>query len=208
MSLADAVEAVIDAATLVTTLREDVVVKRLITAFQATNFAKFDPEELLSELTDIANDAAFDSNGFPLDSSEGIAEAAQHRFKLQALRDRLIALNQRLRESMSKASRTYRLAMVYLRQHETVRALTIKAQDDVVFAALREIADAQENMKLVMDSVKDTLSSVDDKTRTLDAWFSLHKQYVFMTANRGPKGDGDEETSGQTPRRLGQSRRH
>ena len=201
--LTAASEEVIEATTVVVALREDGVIKRLITAFQAANFAKFDPESLLEELNDVANDAAFDGEGFPLDSSEGIADAAKHRFKLQALRDRLIGINKKLREAMAKVGRTYRLTMVHLRQHEVIKTLTVKAQDDVVFAVLREIADVQDDMKLVMESVKESLSSIDDKTRTLDAWFALHKQYIFMTANRGPKADGDEETPQNTPRRLG-----
>lgn len=201
--LTAATEEVIDATTLVTAIREDVIIKRLISAFMGANFAKFDSEALLNELTDIANNAAFDGEGFPLEGTDGIKAAAKHRFKLQALRDRLISMNKKLREATSKVGRTYRLTLVYVRQNEALKSMTVKAQDDVVFAILREIADVQDNMKLVMDSVKDTLSSVDDKTRTLDAWFSLHKQYVFMTANRGPKDDGDEEAHTQTPRRLG-----
>ena len=201
--LTTATEEVIDATSIVVLLRKDLVVKRLIVAFQAANFAKFDPEALLEELNDIANDAAFDGEGFPIDSTQGISNAAKHRFKLQALRDRLISINKKLREATSKVGRTYRLTLVYLRQNEVVKTLTMKAQDDVVFAVLREIADVQDSMKLVMDSVKEALSSIDDKTRTLDAWFALHKQYVFMTANRGPKDDGNEENTPQTPRRLG-----
>jgi hypothetical protein len=198
--LDDAAEEVIDAVTVVVTLREDLVIKRLITAFRAANFAKFDPEALLDELNDIANDAAFDSEGFPLDSTDAIVAAAKHRFKLQALRDRLISITKRLREAMSKVARTYRLALVNLRQNDLLKSMTVKAQDEVVFGVLREIADVQDSMKLVKDSVQDALTSIDDKTKTLDAWFALHKQYVFMTANRGPKADGDEEA---TPRRLG-----
>ena len=197
-----ATEEVIEATTVVAVLREDAIIKRLIVAFQAANFAKFDPDALLTELNDIANNAAFDGEGFPLESTEGIKNAAKHRFKLQALRDRLISINKRLREAMAKVGRTYRLTVVHLRQHENIKSLTVKAQDDVVFAVLREIADVQDDMKLVMDSVKESLSSIDDKTRTLDAWFALHKQYVFMTANRGPKDDGNEETQAN-PRRLG-----
>ncbi len=204
-TVAKAAEEVVEATSVVQDLRGEVVINKLIAAFQLAKFAKFDPEALLEELTDIANDAAFDSEGFELDSTDGIADAVKHRFKLQALRDRLVKINQRLRESMSKIGRTYRLALVYLRQHDMVRSLTVKAQDEIAFAALREIADAQDNMKLVMDSVRDTLQSIDDKTRTLDAWFSLHKQYVFLALNRGPRSDGDEENS-KAPKRLGKSR--
>ena len=200
--LAAAVEDVIDATTIVVAVREDAVIKRLIVAFKSANFAKFDSEALLEELNDVANDAAFDGEGFPLDSTDSIVRAAKHRFKLQASRDRLISINKKLRESISKVGRTYRLTLVHLRQNEAIKSLTVKAQDDVVFAILREIADVQESMKLVVDSVKESLSSIDDKTRTLDAWFALHKQYIFMTANRGPKDD-PEETTSQTPRRLG-----
>ena len=202
--LTDASEAVLEATTSVASLRQDVVIKRLLVAFQAANFAKFDSEALLEELTSIANDAAFDSEGFPLESTDGISASVRHRFKLQAHRDRLVSINKKLRESMSKVTRTHRLAVVYLRQNEGIKSLTVKSQDDLLFAVLREIVDTQDNMKLVMDSVKESMTSIDDKTRTLDAWFALHKQYVFMTANRGPKSDGDEEeTTSRTPKRLG-----
>lgn len=202
--LQDALGEVLDSTALVVTLRNDAVLKKLITAFKAANFAKFDPEALLEEMTEIANAAAFDIDGFPLTGTDGIEAAAAHRFKLQALRDRLVALNQKLREATSKVSRTYRLATVHVRQHEALKGMTVKAQDDVAYACLREIADVQENMKLVLESAKDALMSIDDKTRTLDAWYSLHKQYVFMTANRGPKGD---EEGYQESKRIGARRR-
>lgn len=202
--LQDALGEMLDSTALVVTLRDDAVIKKLISAFKGANFAKFDPDALLEELSEIANSAAFDIDGFPLDGTDGIEAAAAHRFKLQALRDRLVALHKKLREANSKISRTYRLATVHLRQHELMKGMTVKAQDDVAYACLREIADIQENMKLVFESAKDALTSIDDKTRTLDAWYSLHKQYVFMTANRGPKGD---EEGYQESKRIGSARR-
>lgn len=208
-SLADAIDAVVAETETVALLREDMVIKQLLKSFKNAAFTHVDEPGILDELAAMAEQVTFSSKAFPLDGTAGIEQANKFRTKLQAVRERLVALDQDLRNTQVKTARVFRVGIVYLRQQDGVQGSTAKHTDDLCSVVLREIVELQETVKLLMDQVKETLSLVDGKTRSLDAWFSLHKQYVFMTANRGPRGEQethDKASKGTPAGRLGRRR--
>ena len=205
MSLSSAIEAAVTDIPLVAEIRQDMVVKNLIKAYKASTWAWFSEEDISTELVELTTSVAFDSEALPLSGTRGIKDASKARKMLSANRDRLVALNAALRKGISKTSKVLRVGRVYIRQRDDLAGMTVKHADSISEVALREIVENLETMKVLLDGVKETMTSVDNKAKMLDAWFNLHKQYVFMTANgRGPRGD--EETyraSERQSRRIG-----
>jgi len=203
--LEEALDAVIEHTAIVSEIRSDLVLRRLVKSYQKAGFAKFDEDEIGDELRDLSDRVAFDTSAFPIDAIEGIKAAASARMDLQAARDRLVSLSRKLREGISKSSRVLRVGLVYIRQRDDIKRVpTAKHKDDVANVSLREIVESYESMKLLLDEVKETLSAIDDKSKVLDAWFLLHKQYVFMSGDRGPRGEQD--TNDEARRQLGKKR--
>jgi hypothetical protein len=202
--LHQAIENIIAETEVVSEIREDPVIKKLIRMYLKAPFAQFDESTIEDELVDLSNRVAFDTQAFPIDALAGVKAAAKARMDLQAARDRLISLSRRLRSGLSKANKVLRVGQVYIRQGESLKKVsTAKHKDDIAYVALREIAESYESMKLLLDEVKETLSGIDDKSKVLDAWFLLHKQYVFMAGKRGPYGEQEthEEASSLGRRR-------
>lgn len=169
--------------------RDDVTVQALITSFKRRKRYAFDPEVLFTELRQIEIDTGF--GAFTLEGTSGIEEANEARTKVRGARSRVVTMSQWLRDVHLGASRVLRVGSVWLRTQEDMRALPAKLSDDVVILTLREIYEVVESTKVIQEQVKEALVSIDDKSRSLDAWFNLHKQYIFL--NYGKKNDGDSE---------------
>lgn len=208
VDLEAALEAALGENETVAELRGDLVVKKILKGFGAAGFVQFDEDEITEELSDLSIRVAFDSDGFPLDGMTGVKNAARARMDLQAARDRLISISRALRHGIVKTNKTLRIAQVYLRQKPAIQKVsTAKHKDEMALVALREIVEKQESMKMLLEDVRETLSGVDDKARVLDSWFALHKQYVFHTVNRGPRGEQETHKEASRPRRqLGRRR--
>lgn len=190
ISLSDAIDAAVAHTEVVSSAREDKIVSNLIKAYLKAPWAQFDAEAISEELSELSASVTFDTKAFPLDGTRGIKTARNARIELQAIRDRLVSLDRSLREGLSKTAKVLRVGLVYLRKSDVFKEKTAKHLDAIAEVCLREIVENQETMKLLLDEVKETLSTIDSKAKVLDSWFSLHKQYVFMTGmSRGPRGE-------------------
>jgi hypothetical protein len=185
-------------------LRGQVLVQQLLKAFKTSKRFQIDEGALLEELQDIANTGLVKSLRLP--GTDGLKEAAQLRFAVQGARDRVVAMNQELRSVLLAATRTYRTGLVFLRQQPQMVGLTAKATDDVVMLALFEVSECVSTVERLLVETKETLANLDDRSRVIDSWFSLHKQYVFMSLNRGPSADDDDKEPEQPARKLGRQR--
>lgn len=186
--------------------REDLDVQMLIKAFEGAAFANFDEDDIGSELADIASNVAFDSRAFALSGTGGIKQANKSRSDIQAARDRLVTMMQDLRKAKSKTAKVLRTATVFLREKDLISGSTAKQADDFCAVTLREIAYRHETIESLISQVKDTLVLIDSKSRSLDSWFTLHKQYVFITGNRGPRGEQETFDRASQGRGLGKHR--
>ena len=201
-ALEEALESMSRATTLAADLRQDLVIERMLAAFQATALGKLNYNAIQQEITAIVSNATFDTEAFPLAGTAGIDAAWKARLRLQSARDNLLDFSRSLRKAVFKTNRLLRTARVYMRQLELVSALAAKALEEITLVSLREIASVYEEAKSLLEDVNEALEAVNDKTRTLDSWFALHKQYVFLTG-------GDNRANGvdDGARRLG-TRRH
>jgi hypothetical protein len=117
-----------------------------------------------------------------------------------------MAISQKLRETKLMTHRVMRVGQVYIRQLDAVDG-TGKHMDDLCAVALREIVEHFETLTALIVDTKETLKVVDEKSKTLDAWFVLHKQYVFMTgASRGPYGEQETHDRASKGKSLGRRR--
>jgi hypothetical protein len=207
MSLSDAIDAVVAETPLVEQLRKEEVIKRLIEAFKQVPWVtNLDPEALTDELTELATSVSFSTKEFPLHGTGGIAKAKTARMQLQSTRERVMAISQKLRETKLMTHRVMRVGQVYIRQLDAVDG-TGKHMDDLCAVALREIVEHFETLTALIVDTKETLKVVDEKSKTLDAWFVLHKQYVFMTgASRGPYGEQETHDRASKGKSLGRRR--
>lgn len=185
-------------------LRGQVLVQQLLKAFKTAKRFQIDEDALLEELQDIANTGLVKSLRLP--GTDGLKEAAQLRFAVQGARDRVVAMNQELRSVLLAATRTYRTGLVFLRQQPQMVGMTAKATDDIVMLALVEVSECVSTVERLLVETKETLANLDDRSKVIDAWFSLHKQYVFMSLNRGPSADEDDKEPEQSARKLGRQR--
>lgn len=185
-------------------LRGQVLVQQLLKAFKASKRFQIDEDALLEELQDISNTGMVKSLRLP--GTDGLKEAAQLRFAVQGARDRVVAMNQELRSVLLAATRTYRTGLVFLRQQPQLTGMTAKAIDDVATLTLAEVSECVQTIERLLIETKETLANLDDRSRVIDSWFSLHKQYVFMSLNRGPSADKDDEEPEQPVRKLGRAR--
>lgn len=185
-------------------LRGQVLVQQLLKAFKASKRFQIDEDALLEELQDISNTGMVKSLRLP--GTDGLKEAAQLRFAVQGARDRVVAMNQELRSVLLAATRTYRTGLVFLRQQPQLTGMTAKAMDDVATLTLAEVSECVQTIERLLVETKETLANLDDRSRVIDSWFSLHKQYVFMSLNRGPSADKDDEEPEQPVRKLGRPR--
>jgi len=205
MSLADAIDAVVADTDVVAEIRADPVIDNLLKAYKKTPYSRIDSGQTLAELSELSASVAFDAKGFPLNGTRGLKNARDARLELQAARDRLVAMERQFRQGMAQAAKVLRVGMVYIRQSGTFKGMTAKHMDQVAEVALREIVENQETLKLLSIEVREALTSVDGKSKVLDSWFNLHKQYVFMTGtSRGPRGE--QETHDQASKQQGSGR--
>jgi 1-aminocyclopropane-1-carboxylate deaminase/D-cysteine desulfhydrase-like pyridoxal-dependent ACC family enzyme len=201
-ALDDALESMARASSLAMDIRQDLVIERMLTAFQATALGKLNYTAIQQEVSTIAADAAFDTEAFPLAGTAGIDAAWAARLRLQAARDNLLAFSRSLRKAAFKTNRLLRTARVYIRQLDVASSLAAKALEEITIVSLREIASVHEEAKVLCEDVNEALEAVNDKTRTLDSWFALHKQYIFLSGVDNRANNADDGT-----RRLG-TRRH
>lgn len=185
-------------------LRGQVLVQQLLKAFKASKRFQIDEDALLEELQDISNTGMVKSLRLP--GTDGLKEAATLRFAVQGARDRVVAMNQELRSVLLAATRTYRTGLVFLRQQPQLAGMTAKAVDDIATLTLAEVSECVQTIERLLVETKETLANLDDRSRVIDSWFSLHKQYVFMSLNRGPSADKDDEEPEQPVRKLGRPR--
>lgn len=181
-------------------LRNSVLIQQLLKSFKQSKKYQLDEEALLDELADVNTTSTV--KNFNLDGTAGLSQAAERRFAVQGARDRVVAINQNLRSVLLGANRIYRTGLVYIRSQPEVQGLTAKATEDLASIALDEITEVISSVDRLMSETKEVLTNLDDRSRVVDAWFALHKQYVFMTLNRGNNG-GEEEKG----RRLGSASR-
>jgi hypothetical protein len=173
--------ALFSAATLVTGIRSDLLIQQLL---KSATKGPFDIgyETLCDEIESITQNIP--SDAIPLEGTDGLDIANDRRASIQGSRDRLLKINQNLRKVKLNVDRAFRTAKVYLRQKEELNTLSQKENEEVVATALEELSDLQAQVKVLMDATRESLSAMDDKTRGLESWFVLHKQYVFMALNR------------------------
>lgn len=200
-TLEEAFEAMSQASPLVADLRQDLVVARMLSAFQASALSKLNYNAIQQEISTIAAGAAFGTEAFPLEGTSGIDTAWDARLRLQSARDSLLAFSRSLRRAVLKTNRLLRTTRVYMRQLDLTSTIAAKAFDEVVLISLREIASVNEEAKALLEDVNEALEAVNEKTRTLDSWFALHKQYVFLTGGNNRAGTESDGT-----RRLGTRR--
>lgn len=172
-------------------LRSTVLIQQLLKAFRSSERFQLDEVALLEELQDISKTATVKSLRLP--GTDGLKEAATMRFAVQGARDRVVAMNQELRSVLLAANRTYRTGLVYLRQLPQLSGMTVKATDDVAALVLAEVSECVSIVERLLVETRETLTNLDDRTKVIDSWFSLHKQYVFLSLNRGPYGDKEDQ---------------
>ena len=126
--------------------------------------------------------------------------AHTRRIEIQGVRDRLVNVNGQLRGVLMRALRIDRQARVYLRQKQEVMDLTAKAAEDLLAVVLEDVSSVVEHVKLLMDMGKEALTNIDERTRLLDSWFTLHKQYAFLTLSKNP-GQNDKDPQDEAYRR-------
>lgn len=184
MSLNGAIDALVDDISAVSAIRENEVLKKLIEAFNAAPWTQIDAEAIIEELTEMSANVAFDTKAFPLEGTKGLIKAKRSRLELQSVRDRLTAMSRDLRQTLVKTAKVIRAGTVYIRALDVAQSRTAKQLDDLCAVALREIVDYYETTKGLVQEVREVTTLIDTKTKTLDSWFSLHKQYVFLTGAR------------------------
>lgn len=178
---------------LVTSLRESVLINQLLKSFKASKRYQLDEEAVLEELREIVASSVVKS--LKLEGTSGIQAANERRAAVQGGRDRVVAMNQELRTVLLSAQRVYRTGLVYVRSQPELDSLTAKATEDVALLVLSEVSEVVSTVERLLVETKEVLTNLDDRSRVIDSWFSLHKQYVFMTLNRGP-GANEEKDSG------------
>lgn len=198
-----ALESLAQGTEIVERLRNDPVIFMVLKSFKRTRVFQVAVEQLSAEIEEL--DSMSDFGAFAMDGVDGITEAAEKREVVRRSRSRLIAINRSLRDVHFRAMRIYRMCVVNLRQNEALSGLTVKHTDDLVSVVLREITATLDDVKRLFDDTKEALTNLDDKSRSIDSWFHLHKEYVFLTYNRGPHAREPEEEP-SSPRKLGSRR--
>jgi hypothetical protein len=193
MSLSDAIDAVVGELEEVQILRAEPTVHLLLQRFEKMAAMRMDAEEIALEIEDMMGDVPLLSDAFPLQGTAGQKSANRARLKIQAIRDRLVSIDGAAHKSLHLVSRLLKVGTLYLKQQPLVSSKAVKHGDLICEVVLREVTEAKENLHMIRDLAKASLSALDAKSKTLEAWFVLHKQYVFMSYE-GKGHRGEQET--------------
>ncbi len=185
----------------VTGLRADPLVRQLLKAFKRSASFNIDVDRLSETITMMDRESDFGI--FELDGDSGLVAANEARVKIRNARSTVIGINKDLRKVLVSAKRIRRVAAGWLREQEFVKSLTAKATEEALDLILTEVTDTLENVDRLMAEVKDTISGLESKQSSIDAWFNLHKQYVFLNYSRGHHGDEKDNTG--PARKLGRN---
>lgn len=175
-------------------LRENVLIKSVLDTVRSGKRYTFDAEDLSNEVGAIGMQTDFDA-ALELGSTEEEEKANRIRFELRSARSRLIAMNRGLRRLLLHLNRAHRICATHIKSDGMLAEVkaTAKVADDIVTIALREITDKVEEVELLLTEVREAIGDLDDKNGTIDAWFFMHKQHVFLTLNRRPAGDEENQ---------------
>jgi hypothetical protein len=198
--LEQALEALANGTEVVERLRNDTEIFMVLKSFRKRPIFKVDEEALAAEIAILDDKTNF--GAFILGSPSGLKEAGEMRAEVRASRSRLVAISRALRDVHFKASRVYKFCASALRQKDGVSSLTAKNSEEVIGIILREITGTLDTVKRLSEDIKEALTNLDEKSKGIDAWLHLHKEYVFLTLNQGPHGVEDEENT-VPPRKLG-----
>lgn len=182
-----------DKTTIVATLRESPLLHQLIKSFRTSKRYAIDEGAITDEIQEILSVTAV--KAFRLEGVQGLKDAVGYRFGLNGGRDRLVRINRELRGVLTLTQRIWRTGLTFIRSQPETAGVTVKALEDIAAITLIEIHDTICVCDRLMSDTKEALTNMDDRTKLLDSWFSLHKQYTFLTLSKGPKDDGDQESN-------------
>jgi hypothetical protein len=188
--------ALVSSTHVVTALRNNVLVQQLLRAFRKSPHYQCDDDALMSEMQEIIKTCTF--KHLHLDGVDGLNEQQARRSKLDGARTRLVRMNRELRSLKMAVRKAKRDATVYLRQQPEMAALTAKTSEEVLALVLQEFTDLGDTVDNLLVETKDVLSLMDQNVDTIGSWFSMHKQYVFLTlahkSGREPGGQYGDQT--------------
>ena len=188
----------LESSTVISAIRRDIVVSKICAAFKKTTAANLDVEELFDEINSMREDIVYSREGMDLDGPQGITENLEFRSEVNAVRDRLNALAEKLALYEYKTKKVYDTTVSHIITDEDtmllLKPLTVKQKEAVLYTALEEITSAIADIDFIKGRVHATLTECNDKTKSLDAWVNLHKQYMYFFNTRG--GEHGQEQKG------------
>lgn len=178
-------------------IRDDIVVSKLLKAYKKSRSAKLDTEGIFEEVEDMMDTIQFTPNSLNLDGAQGLKESKDLRIRIISVRDRLMSIGNKLALSEAMATRVFNKTTSYILTSdvgETLRKqkLSVRQADAVVHAALEEVTHIMDDVSFLKGRVSSALTECNEKTRALDSWVNIHKQYMFFN-NRGPDDNQDDE---------------
>lgn len=165
-------------------LRRREAVARLLVAIKAGKIWDFNEKALVDEIALLTD--ATGIRDFDLEGTAGLEEAVTSRTNLQRQMSRLVEINRQLRGVQRIAQRVMRTGALWVRQEDIVAQMTKADAAEVTSMVFRELTDVLDSAKRLLDETKDATMLLTDRIRAIDSWFALHKQYTFLTLNRGP----------------------
>ncbi len=172
---------------------DDLVYKlrRLTTVRELLKLAKSNPafnvdfDDTAAELSQLSAVASkLMSKGDMSVSLGGAKTIARVRLKVQASRDRATQILNDMRTVHSVSKEFARAGSVWLRQRKSVRAYAQATQNEIIAETLSMITTASERSAVTIDIATTVIFNLDAKTRALDTWLSIWKEYRYTSGTQ------------------------
>ncbi len=183
----------IDGTDAIRDIRKDVVMSHILSAWAKSKASNIDVDSLFEEINDMLEEIEFTPNGMNLDGMQGIEENKNLRMRIVSVRGRLMGISNKLAYFDSLAGRVMVKATSYLLTSDILpdKKLSVKQTEALFQVALEEVSTSIEDISFLKGRLTLALNECNEKTRALDSWINLHKQYMFFTRPGGLNDEAD-----------------
>jgi hypothetical protein len=183
-------------------LRQDAVLVQLRRMTKKHPVFQTDFDAVQSELTviNMRSNKLFREKTLALGSRSSLELIAQARLRIQAERDRCVEILNEMRTVNTLSDELYTTGSSYIRQQPMMKGFTADATSNIIDVALRELTSCWNNSELIIAQGQEVTRNLDAKTRALDTWLGIYREYVFVSGSQAGSQDGSRDKF--TKRRL------
>lgn len=184
-------------------LRADPVVKAVLKSFKKNAQFSVNFDAIHAELREITKTSkSFAPGKIQLNDLTSLKHAAKMRVFTQAQRDRVTEICNEMRSLHAKSHDVWMATTAYIRQSEVLSKFYASAVDPIIYAALREVAVFVDRAESMIDEAMAVIYNLDARTRTIDDWVNINKQYVYMSGMQPGTQSGIDDDE-RREKRLG-----